>query len=153
MRIAFELMFYIMINLVPGKVDHFEATFDQDGFSFVMNFDRLPDNHWKMAIRNKAYSRKDSAEFWFDQDLANYYKKDGAGTKKIPFARKLDIKRNHKKWRKVTNVKYIVKYADETPKPSVAFEIKKEAKRKYMIKPIGNGAEAKSFPELRMFWE
>lgn len=153
MRIAFEFMFYIMINLVPGKVDQFQATFDKEGQEVVMNFVRLPANHWKLTAGIEGRTKSETAEFWFDDDLANYYKKDRVGIKKIPFARKVDIKRNHKKWRKVSNIRYIAKYADETPKPSVAFEIKKKTKKKYRIKPIGKDAESRSFPDVQIMWK
>ena len=47
MRIAIELILYIMINIVPAKVDKFQAVFSVEHNKVTMDFSRQPDRHWK----------------------------------------------------------------------------------------------------------
>lgn len=156
MRIAIELMFYILINLAPGKVNHFEVKSFSDlktkQDERVFNFDRQTNGHWKITRIDNPQAK--SMEFWFDKDKMSYYeKRDGRAKRVYAFARQYQIKPDRKNWRKAKKVTYTLKEADGKPsKISVVFKIDKKRKKAYQVKAIGKDVEVKNFPVFKISW-
>ncbi|WP_299453818.1 hypothetical protein [uncultured Microscilla sp.] len=150
MRIAFELIFYIIINLVPGKVDHFQADFKKDDEKVMLEFTREPNNHWKVLGQVKGQKRKEALYFWFDKDLSKYHQKTERRTKTYPFAVRYNIKRNHRKWRKTSLITYTMKSSSTK---FLSFKISKQSKHRYHVAPAEGDAELKDFPEFWVYWK
>lgn len=150
MRIAFELVFYIMINLVPSKADKFQANFQQGKQKVLLEFTRKPNNHWQVLGQVNGQARKETLQFWFDENQTNYYEAVDGNTRKHPFGARYDIKRNRKKWRKVSKVTYAIKTSMEKV---MQFSIIKQGKNRYEVKPTGNDAEADNFPKIQLSWK
>jgi hypothetical protein len=150
MRIAFELVFYIMINLVPSKVDKFQANFQKDNQKVLLEFTRKPNNHWQVIGQVNGQARKETLQFWFDENQANYYEVVDGNTRKHPFGARYNIKRNRKKWRKASKVTYTIKPSLEKV---MQFKITKQGKKRYEVKPTGKEAEADNFPKIKVSWK
>ncbi len=158
MRIAVELIFYILINIVPPGVDQFqaEATLKRGNTQkkVLMNFTRQVNGHWKTTSMGGTGSDQ-KQEFWFSGDLATYHEKTGNRQESYPFGKRFQITTNHKKWKKVKKVTYSLKAPSGKTAPKVAFQFKvsKKGKKQYEVKAIGKDEEIKYFPRFRLSWK
>lgn len=158
MRIAVELIFYILINIVPPKVDQFQAEAilqkEKTQKKVLMNFTRQVNGHWKITPMDKTGAGTER-EFWFSDDLATYHEKTGNRQESYPFGKRFQITTNHKKWKKVKKVTYSLKAPSGKTAPKVAFQFKvsKKGKKQYEVKAIGKDEEIKYFPRFRLSWK
>jgi len=151
--IVYTIIFYIATNTVPANVDKFyidTQNLKDPSEKMTLNFTKQPDGQWKAV---PSVAQNDPLYFKFDEKL-NFYSYEGRSGQRdtIPLNKLIKIKKNHKKWKKVTEVMVKPRQADS--QESLTLVVEKQGKKQRLIKP-GNDTktEVKEIPAMHLRWD
>lgn len=152
---TFVFIFYVVVNLVPANTNQFllEMQSPKDNeTNLKLDFVRKKDK-WTVAPRSEP---QEVVTFYFDKDWVFYAKEREDGkTDKVTLLQEMNIKPNHKKWKKVTKVVFAQKLKEaEKEGEELIFNIKKDGAKKRIIEidktaPAGMG----SLPAMHLSWK
>lgn len=152
---TFVFIFYMATNMVPGNVDKFKVEAqnpDDKTDTIILDFNRNKDGRWKVVPRNK---KDDVMLFKFDKQ-GNFMMQNGTEGKEntYPLLSKLKMEKNHKKWRKVTQVTFKDAKSDGADGKKVVFNIVKKGKSKRTIKvDESQSPDIGAIPEMTVIWK
>ena len=153
---TFVFIFYLAVNLVPANTNKFllEMQSPKDNETkLILDFVRVKDG-WSVSPRSKS---QEVVTFHFDKDQVFYAKEKGDGkTDKVSLLKGMNIKPNHKKWKKVTKIVFAQKVKEgEKDAAQLIFNIKKDGAKKRIIEIDKTAApdEMRSMPAMNLSWK
>ncbi len=153
MMTTFIFVFYMATNIIPANVDHFKIEAqnpDDKADMIILDFNRDNTGRWKVVPRHKA----DDVMFFKFDEQANLTIQDGLKGKEktYPLLEKMSVEKNHRKWKKVTNVSFKTK--EKTGLGSLVFNIKKSGKRQRTVQvDAEKSPQLGSLPAMIITWE
>jgi len=151
--IVYTIIFYMATNIVPADMDKFyidTQNLKDPSQKMTLNFTKQQDDQWKVV---PDVAQNDPLYFRFDEKL-NFYSYEGRSGQKdtIPLNKLVKIKKNHKKWKKVTEV--MVKPRSDDSKERLTLVVEKKGKKQRVIRPGSDTqAEVKEIPAMHVRWD
>jgi len=156
LKMAYIIIFYLATNVIPVNVDKFSldmTNLKEKSENLTLNFTKQKDNWW----RAKALQHPDEPlNFRFDENLeCQVYERDRVAQKDmIPLGKVMEITKNHKKWKKVSQVTFESKKKYQGKSKTLVFEIQKTGKQKRKIR--FNAAKSsidRKLPDMQVNWQ
>lgn len=150
---VYAIIFYMAINIVPPKADQFfidtQNPKDQTEKT-TLRFTKQENGQWKVvpdvALDDPLYFRVD--------DQLNFYTFEERNQRRdtLRLGKLLKIKKNHKKWKKATEVLVKTRSADDPEKLSL--EIVKKGRKQRVIQPgKDTPSNAIEIPPMHLRWK
>ncbi|OJJ18716.1 hypothetical protein BKI52_24235 [marine bacterium AO1-C] len=151
--VAYTIIFYLATNIVPANADRFyidTQNLKDPSQKMTLNFTKQKDGNWKVV---PDVAPDDPLYFSFDKNL-NFYSLEGRSGQRdtLPLSKLIKIKKNHKKWKKVTEVMIKPRSADSQER--LSFVVEKKGKKQRIIRPGDDvKTEVKEIPSMHLRWE
>lgn len=150
---TFVFIFYMAVSIVPAKNTQFQMKMynpENDKETVILDFKRDKDQ-WSVVPN---HTPNDVLYFRFNKQYC--YIKEGAKgkEKEVDLLTKMEIKANHKKWGKVSQVEFRPK-EKEGKVNNIVFDIEKKGKKKRMISLNGKTSPNMSvrMPKIHLSWK
>ena len=154
---TFVFVFYMATNMVPANSDQFKIEIHNPKNTtetVTLDFTRDQAKRWKVVPSHKP---KEVLHFKFDKQANVTIQDKSAEEKTYPLLREMEIKKDHKKWKKVTKVTFKKKAEDKEGKEKatyIAFTIEKSGKTKRTIQlDTTQKSPVMDFPAMTVIWK
>ncbi|EAY31181.1 hypothetical protein [Microscilla marina] len=152
---TFVLIFYMALNIVPSRVKQFKIEVKNPANQIEkiqLNFTRNK-KQWQVIASHKP---QDTLYFRFDKARYCYIREGSNGKEsKADLLTKVEIKRNHRRWRKVSRVEFVPKQGKYNDRKSgLVFAISRKKRRKKLIEVDRTSAPemSKAMPDMLLSW-
>jgi len=155
LKMAYIIIFYLATNVIPVNVDQFSinmTNLKDNSENLTLNLTKQKDNWW----RAKALQHPDEPlNFRFDENLdCHFYDRDRVAQKDIiPLGNLMEIKKDHKKWKKASQVTLESRKKYQGKSKTLVFNIQKTGKQKRKIQL--NAAKSsidRKLPAIQVNW-